>query len=117
MTSLLIFLYTIINVRINTYIYSYCHIEIIFPIYLPAELKNESEKKFKEYLAMGRELITKLKVLATLEKASAMEKYEQSHVRKLSYAATEDTASGIGNSLALFTNVTTPRLFRFSLLL
>ncbi len=47
---------------------------------------------------MGRELLSKLKLLATLEKASAMEKYEQSHVRKLSYAATEDTASGVGKS-------------------
>ncbi|XP_065212946.1 uncharacterized protein LOC135840375 [Planococcus citri] len=46
---------------------------------------------------MGRELLTKLKTLATLEKTSAMEKYEQSHVRKLSYAATEETASGIDN--------------------
>ena len=61
---------------------------------------KDEEKKFKGYLAMGRELITKLKVLVTLEKASAMEKFEQSHVRKLSYAATEDTTSGVGKSLA-----------------
>lgn len=69
------------------------------------ELKHEDEIKFKEYLAMGRELITKLKVLATLEKASAMEKYEQSRVRKLSYAATEDTASGVGKFHVIFEQI------------
>lgn len=59
-------------------------------------LSKEEEKKFKEYLGMGRELLTKLKLLATLEKTSAMEKFEQSHVRKLSFAATEDTTSCVG---------------------
>lgn len=44
----------------------------------------------------------KLKILATLEKASAMDTYEQSYVRKLSYAATEDTTSGVGNFFFFF---------------
>ena len=58
--------------------------------------KKEDEKKLQKYLKMGRELVTKLKILVTLEKAFAMEKYEQSRIRKFSYAATEDTTSGVG---------------------
>lgn len=70
-------------------------------IFVPAgvPMRKEDAKKFKEYLALGRELLTNLKTLATLEKASTMEKYEQSHVRKLSYAATEDTVSCVGTYL------------------